>query len=567
MYYEHFGLDQAPFKITPNTDFFFSGGNRGPVLEALIYAITHGEGIVKVSGEVGSGKTMLCNMLQSRLPDNVEVVYLANPSVAPEDVLHAIAFELGLGVDRDADRLEVMHVLQDYLVKQHAEGQRVVVFIEESQSMPLATLEEIRLLSNLETRNDKLLQMVLFGQPELDEILRRPDIRQLRDRIAHSFRLDPLSDGDVREYLMFRMRAAGYRGPEIFSPAVVRQIAKASSGLTRRINLIADKALLAAFAENTHTITGRHVDAALRDSEFGQPSRRAPAATRFAWAAVILVAGTALGAGAYALVDRGFSKPTVASGPSSPAPGAPAMPTASRVGSPAASAARAPAAALERASDVSAPTAPLTEQPAARAAAATTNAPAAVAAAQTPTPPLSSPAAPSATPPASSQPVAASAIVGSPSAAPAAPIAAAPSAAATAQALPVVAQAAPVERAASSVAGRRGDVIASRMAATQHWLESEAKPYSIQLLTVQNEEQLRNNLKALSKFVEVDDIYMYRSVALGKPAVSVLWGSFNSRQAAAEELAELPRPLRANRPYVRSIEGIRAEVDRNSVTR
>jgi MSHA biogenesis protein MshM len=198
MYYEHFGLREAPFKITPNTDFFFSGGNRGPVLEALIYAITHGEGIVKVSGEVGSGKTMLCNMLQNRLPPNVESVYLANPSVQPDEALHAIAFELGLGIDRHADRLEVMHALQKHLLEQHAAGHRVVLFIEESQSMPLATLEEIRLLSNLETRNDKLLQMVLFGQPELDEILRRPDIRQLRDRIAHSFRLDPLTDEEAR---------------------------------------------------------------------------------------------------------------------------------------------------------------------------------------------------------------------------------------------------------------------------------------------------------------------------------------------------------------------------------
>ncbi|HZN27670.1 MAG TPA: AAA family ATPase, partial [Burkholderiales bacterium] len=147
MYYDHFGLSEPPFKITPNTDFFFSGGNRGPVLDALVYAITRGEGMVKVTGEVGSGKTMLFHMLQSRLPDHVESVYLANPSVAPEDVLHAIAFELQLGVDRAADRLQVMHALQDYLVNRYAEGKRVVVFIEESQSMPLATLEEIRLLT------------------------------------------------------------------------------------------------------------------------------------------------------------------------------------------------------------------------------------------------------------------------------------------------------------------------------------------------------------------------------------------------------------------------------------
>ncbi|MGZ5261834.1 MAG: ExeA family protein, partial [Burkholderiales bacterium] len=296
MYYEHFGLTQAPFKITPNTDFFFTGGNRGPVLEALIYAITHGEGIVKVSGEVGSGKTMLCNMLQSRLPDNVESVYLANPSVAPEEVLHAIAFELQLGVDRAADRLEVMHCLQNYLVQQHAEGKRVVVFIEESQSMPVGTLEEIRLLSNLETRTDKLLQIVLFGQPELDEMLRRPDIRQLRDRIAHSFRLEPLTCAEVREYLTFRMRAAGYRGPEIFSPHVVKQIADASGGLTRRVNLIADKALLAAFSENTHTIQPKHVKDALRDSEFSLPMRRSKTPMPHAWVAIALVLGTVLGA-------------------------------------------------------------------------------------------------------------------------------------------------------------------------------------------------------------------------------------------------------------------------------
>src|SRR3982750_1308977 len=113
MYYDYFGLTQAPFKITPNTDFFFTGGNRGPVLDALIYAITHGEGIVKVSGEVGSGKRMWGNMLKSRLPDNVESVYLANPSVTPDEVLHAVAFELQLGIDRAADRLEVMHSVQD----------------------------------------------------------------------------------------------------------------------------------------------------------------------------------------------------------------------------------------------------------------------------------------------------------------------------------------------------------------------------------------------------------------------------------------------------------------------
>lgn len=320
MYYEHFGLNQAPFKITPNTDFFFSGGNRGPILEALIYAVTHGEGIIKVSGEVGSGKTMLCNMLMQRLPPNVETVYLANPSVSPEEILHAIAFELRLDIDRDATRLEVMQALQQYLLKRHGDGKRVVIFVEESQGMPLATLEEMRLLSNLETKNDKLLQIVLFGQPELDENLRQPHIRQLRERITHSFGLTPLSTAETREYLMFRLRAAGYHGPDLFTDGIVKRIARASSGLTRRINLIADKTLLAAFSENTHTIKMRHVDAALKDSEFSQAAATS-AATRGLWVAAAAVAGVAVGAAGYAWMNqRDEPKPAPATERVAPAP-------------------------------------------------------------------------------------------------------------------------------------------------------------------------------------------------------------------------------------------------------
>ena len=264
MYYNHFGLSQPPFRITPNTEFFYSGGNRGPILEALIYAIEQGEGIIKVTGEVGSGKTMLCTMLQARLPANVETIYIANPSVSPEEIVHAVALELQLKPPRDAGHLEVMQALHHHLLERHAQGKQVVMFVEESQSMPIATLEEIRLLSNLETAQSKLLQIVLFGQPELDDNLSEPRIRQLRERITHSFRLSPLKHDEIRDYLNFRLRAAGYRGPDLFSPAVVRAIAQASAGLTRRINLIADKALLAAFSENTHTLKLKHVTAAVR---------------------------------------------------------------------------------------------------------------------------------------------------------------------------------------------------------------------------------------------------------------------------------------------------------------
>jgi MSHA biogenesis protein MshM len=269
VYYEHFGLKQPPFKITPNTEFFFSGGNRGSVLDALIYAINSGEGIIKVVGEVGSGKTMLCRMLQTLLPEKVDSIYLANPSVAPKDVLHAIAFELQLPLPENADRLQVMHVLQDYLLERHAAGKQVVIFVEEAQGMPLATLEEIRLLSNLETKHDKLLQIVLFGQPELDVNLNETQIRQLRERITHSFNLGPLQEDEIGEYLIFRLRAAGYFGPHLFSKASIRLITKATQGLVRRVNILADKALLSAFAENVYQVMPKHARAAIADSEFG----------------------------------------------------------------------------------------------------------------------------------------------------------------------------------------------------------------------------------------------------------------------------------------------------------
>ncbi len=268
MYYEYFGLKQPPFKITPDTSLFFPGGNRGAVLQALIYAVTQGEGIVKVVGEVGSGKTMLCRMLQVELPDNVEIVYLANPSLSPENILHAIAFELKLNVTETDNRLKVMNELQNYLLDRHAENRQIVVFVEEAQGMPIATLEEIRLLSNLETSQHKLLQIVLFGQPELDQMIATREIRQLKERITYSFQLTPFKTNDVKDYLNSRLRTCGYRSTDVFSTSAVRAITKYSKGLLRRINILADKSLLAAYAGNTHQVTSSHVKIAARDSEF-----------------------------------------------------------------------------------------------------------------------------------------------------------------------------------------------------------------------------------------------------------------------------------------------------------
>ncbi|MCX8085381.1 MAG: AAA family ATPase [Rhodocyclaceae bacterium] len=266
MYLEHFGLAEPPFRITPHTDFFFSGAQRGATLEALLYAITHEEGIVKISGEVGSGKTMLCRVLMERLPSHVVTVYLAHPSLSREDILYALAEELGLGLPESARTGSVMRLLQEHLVGLYAEGKRVVVLIDEAHAMPLETLEEIRLLSNLESNRHKLLQLVLFGQPELDATLARPDMRQLKDRITNQFMLAPLGQEDVARYIDFRMRAAGYRGPSVFSAEALRLIAQASAGLTRRINILADKALLAAFAAGKHEVGAAEAKAAIRDA-------------------------------------------------------------------------------------------------------------------------------------------------------------------------------------------------------------------------------------------------------------------------------------------------------------
>lgn len=272
MYYEHFGLNYPPFKITPDTQLFYSGGNRGLVLEALIYAINNGEGIIKVVGEVGSGKTMLCRMLEERLPKRIEVVYLANPRLPPEMILHAIAHEMRLPLALQTDRLQAMHALHTRLLEKYANNQQVVVFIEEAQGMPLETLEEIRLLSNLETTRNKLLQIVLFGQPELDTNLSATHIRQLKERITHSFYLKALTRENIREYVHFRMHTVGYRGPPVFSPAAIRLLTKVSKGLMRRVNILADKALLAAFADNVHWVRPRHIRLAARDSGFVCPA-------------------------------------------------------------------------------------------------------------------------------------------------------------------------------------------------------------------------------------------------------------------------------------------------------
>ena len=485
MYYEFFGLTHAPFRITPDTDVFFEGGNRGAILEALIYAITHGEGIVKVTGEVGSGKTMLCRVLQTRLPPNVETVYLANPSMSAEEILHAIAFEMQLQVPKEASRLEVMHALNDYLVERHRQQRQVVVFVEESQGMPIATLEEIRLLSNLETQQHKLLQIVLFGQPELDRNLRQQDIRQLRERITHSFNLMPLDDEDVRAYLVFRLQAAGYRGPDLFNRRVVAYMARACDGLTRRLNLVADKALLAAFTEGTHSVNLSHVKAAVRDSEFShvEPSLgHAPVTYVLAGLAL----GGVLGIAALAAFQAFF------------APAAQVLPMAA---------------------------APAQLSPAS---------PEAVVVADAPATSATAGPAEGATPQASTV-----------ANAPATSATAGPATGATPQAV------APA------------DELEQRLLATEQWLgEQDGAAYSIQLLGTGDPELLGEYFTTIAKYVEIEKVHVYRTTANQRPSLTVLYGTFASLNEVTRTLQSLPDELKINRPYYRTIQGIRAEIAR-----
>lgn len=319
LYLDHFGLAEPPFRITPHPEFFFDGADRGATLEALMYAILHDEGIVKVSGEIGSGKTMLCRVLMERLPAEVQTVFLANPSYSRSEILNAIAEELGARPPAGQDTLAIRD-LQAHLIEQYASGRRVVILIDEAHAMPQDALEQVRLLSNLESSRHKLLQIVLFGQPELDAALDASSMRQLKDRITHSFRMRPLSAAEIARYLSFRMRAAGYRGPDAFDADATAAISRASSGLTRRVNVLADKSLLAAFAAGDHSVNLQHARTAIADSEFA-PIRKPgePGRGRRLILGVAAIVGSALaGAGLYALLQG-------QSAPGRPAPAAVAV--------------------------------------------------------------------------------------------------------------------------------------------------------------------------------------------------------------------------------------------------
>jgi len=543
LYYPHFGLKEPPFKITPNTDFFFSGGNRGAVLDALVYAITNGEGIIKVVGEVGSGKTMLCRMLQTILPEKIESIYLANPSVAPEDVLHAIAFELQLKLPKNADRLKVMQELQTHLLSRHAEGRQVVIFVEEAQGMPLATLEEIRLLSNLETKQDKLLQIVLFGQPELDVNLSESHIRQLRERITHSFHLEPLATKDIGEYLILRLRAAGYHGPHLFSDAAIKKISSAAKGLARRVNILADKSLLAAFADNVYQVTPKHVKAAIQDSEFGRNATNYK--KYFVWA--ILLIGLLATSMAYVWWQYQYNpqanfKPSVIKFENKPAntflAKSPVAAVAKETTALANSVAIANDVNVAMTNDASVHPAHSTGSvsPTALLAPKVDDAASvAIVARQTATQPVITAVQP---------------------------------------AVPLVKpDALPVKKIINTKQiDARQSLVDKRMDLTSSWLFSgEPNTITLQIKSLPteaklnsdkfNDEQLKVELDKISQQLEVDNIYMYRKKQNGEVYTVILYGQFAERSDALAALKNLPEPIKSNRPYLRTLAGINRDVE------
>lgn len=266
MYLQHFGLNEAPFSITPDTAFFFACAPYQDALNTLLLAAQAGEGFIKVTGEVGTGKTLLCRKFLASLGDGFVTAFLPNPYLEPHTLLLALADELELPVAPGIDQHHLLKLLNQALLDISAQGRRVLVCLDEAQAMPMESLETLRLLTNLETEKCKLLQVVLFGQPELDAKLDDPSIRQLKQRIIFQARLSALARHELHYYLAARLGAAGYRGGGLFSPGAARELYRQSGGVPRLINILAHKALLLVFGEGGHRVDVRHIRLAAKDT-------------------------------------------------------------------------------------------------------------------------------------------------------------------------------------------------------------------------------------------------------------------------------------------------------------
>jgi MSHA biogenesis protein MshM len=265
LYLSHFGLRQPPFRLTPDPAFFYSGGQRGHLLDALGLVAQEEDGIAIVVSEVGCGKTMLARQLVSRLGDTMDVVYLPNPCMSRHDILLAVAWDMGLlGPQAASAPQSLLFAIQTHLLRRHADGRRVLMVVDEAHAMPSESLEEVRRLSNLETANGKLLNIILFGQPELLTMLGRAEMRPVLDRVSHRLTLNPWSDADAARYVHHRLQAAG-AATSLFDPQALAALCRLSNGRARRIHVLAEKALLSAFARGYRSVTLQDVKEALRE--------------------------------------------------------------------------------------------------------------------------------------------------------------------------------------------------------------------------------------------------------------------------------------------------------------
>ncbi|HEX5066467.1 MAG TPA: AAA family ATPase [Myxococcota bacterium] len=264
MYTAHYGLREKPFSLTPDPRYLFLSSSHREALAHVLYGVEQGEGFIAVTGEVGTGKTTLCRTLLERLGPETEVAFVFDPLLTPDELLRAVCAEYGLEIS-ERSPAELSEGLNKFLLDANRKGRRVVLVVDEAQNLPVATLEQIRLLSNLETSTAKLIQILLFGQPELDEMLESAELRQLRQRITVRYRLGALARGEAREYVRHRVRVAAGCERDLFTAGALREIERRGRGIPRLVNLLADRALLAGYAEGTARVDRPQVDRAARE--------------------------------------------------------------------------------------------------------------------------------------------------------------------------------------------------------------------------------------------------------------------------------------------------------------
>lgn len=298
MYTQFFNMKEMPFALLPDTSYFYESDSFKEALNVLLVAIRSGEGFVKVTGEVGTGKTMLCRKLLNCLDtDNYVTVFIPNPYLAPNQLRMALADELEIKYRDDlSDDITSYRLLSDItekLVMYNKQGRKVVVCLDEVQAMPVETLEALRLISNIETETSKLMQIVLFGQPELDERLSKSCNRQLKQRITFSYKLEPVDRKNLSGYINHRLRVAGYNGGELFTSKAIDKIHKNSNGVPRVVNTLCNKALILAFGQGKNNVIPRHVMLAINDSDDGASKKRSYILVSFIVAGIAALAALA----------------------------------------------------------------------------------------------------------------------------------------------------------------------------------------------------------------------------------------------------------------------------------